>query len=255
MLGADAGSNELISNVDRMRHIDREGYGAPALAMLQPVAYHVADQFGGVHARRERGDDVVALLGAHALGDVLIDWGEDPCSDEEAEPDQFRDLRRLDHRLEDVPEPAPVAAARRGGEAEEHGVRVQTDQILACASADAMTLVEDDDVGGRQPHGLGPNAAREQRVYGRHLHHRLRAQVPLPAGQHDAVHAQRDPVGGELAGGLVDDLATMRQEQHTLMPIRCTPRDLGGHHRLAGAGRRYIDHTTHAARYLALDLI
>ena len=71
----------------------------------------------------------------------------------------------------------------------------------------------------------------------------------------DAVHAQRDPVGAELAGGLVDDLATMRQEQHTLMPIHCTPRDLGGDHRLAGAGRRHVDHTTHAARYLALDLV
>src|SRR5262249_17132290 len=148
------GTNELISNVDRMRDIDREGYGAPPLAVLQPVAYHVADQFGGVHARRERRDDVVALLDAHALGDVLIDWREHPCSDEEAEPDQFRDLRRLDHRLEDVPEPAPVAAARRGGEAEQHGVRVQTDQILACASADAMSLVEDDEIGRWQRHGL-----------------------------------------------------------------------------------------------------
>src|SRR5262245_42726330 len=30
MLGADAGTDELIADVDRMRDIDREGYGAPA---------------------------------------------------------------------------------------------------------------------------------------------------------------------------------------------------------------------------------
>jgi hypothetical protein len=150
---------------------------------------------------------------------------------------------------------APIAAARRCGEANQRGVGVTLDQVFARATASAMGLVEDDEIGRRQRHGLGPNAARQQRVDGRHLHHRLRAQVPLPTGYHDAVHAQPDPVGGELAGGLVDDLATMRQEQHTLTPIRCTPRDLGGDHRLAGAGRRHVENLAHTARYLAFDLV
>jgi hypothetical protein len=47
----------------------------------------------------------------------------------------------------------------------------------------------------------------------------------------------------------------MRQEQHTLMPIHCMARNLGGDHRLAGAGRRDVEHLAHAARYLELDLV
>jgi hypothetical protein len=43
----------------------------------------------------------------------------------EAADNQFRDLRRLDHHIEQITEPATVAAAWGGRHAQQHGVRIQ----------------------------------------------------------------------------------------------------------------------------------
>jgi len=52
VLGADASSDELVSDVDRVGNIYREADGLAALAVLEPVGNDVADELVGVHAIR-----------------------------------------------------------------------------------------------------------------------------------------------------------------------------------------------------------
>ena len=59
---ADAGLDELIADVDRVRDVDGKGHGLPALAELVPVGDDVADQLRPVHAIGELALDVVAGL-------------------------------------------------------------------------------------------------------------------------------------------------------------------------------------------------
>ena len=78
----------------------------------------VADQLGPIHALGELRLDVVAGLRADAL-QVGIDRRIDARLDQVALLDQLGDLRTFDDGLEDAAEPAPVAAAWRGGQAEQ----------------------------------------------------------------------------------------------------------------------------------------
>ena len=60
VLGAHAGFDEFIAHMDRMRDVDGEGHGLPALAELVPVRDDVADQLRAIHAVGELGLDIVA---------------------------------------------------------------------------------------------------------------------------------------------------------------------------------------------------
>src|SRR5262245_44433596 len=116
MLGPDAGSHQLVADMDAMLDADRERYRAPALAVLQPMLDDVADQLAGIHPALELADDVVALPGLDAT-QIRIDRRVHPRLDQEAANDEFRDLRALDHGVEDVAEPSTVAATWRCGHA------------------------------------------------------------------------------------------------------------------------------------------
>jgi hypothetical protein len=84
----------------------------------------------------------------HAF-EIGIDGGIDPGFHQEAADNQFRDLRRLDHHIEQIAEPATVAAARCCRHAQQHGVRVEAQQMLARAAPGAVRFVEDHKIGRR----------------------------------------------------------------------------------------------------------
>ena len=115
MLGSNVELQEGVPDVDRVRDIDGEGDRPPALPVLQPIGNHISDELVGIHPRRQGRHDIVAGLRSHALGDVVIDRRVDLRRDQMPELYQLRDLRRLDHRLEDIAEPAAVTTARRCG--------------------------------------------------------------------------------------------------------------------------------------------
>jgi hypothetical protein len=99
VLGAHASVQELVADVDRVSDIDSEGYGSPALAILEPMLDNVADQRVGIHARCELANDVITLLGAYAP-QVRVDRRINPRRYKMPLLDKLGDLRRLDHRVE-----------------------------------------------------------------------------------------------------------------------------------------------------------
>ena len=111
MFSGNASVQELIADGDRVRHINGEGDGSALLAVFMPMFDNVADQLGGVHPAGELRDDVVALLGSHAF-EIGIDGRIDSGFHEIAANNQFRDLRRLNHHVEQIAETSTVATAR-----------------------------------------------------------------------------------------------------------------------------------------------
>ena len=60
VLGAHAGLDELVAEMDRVRDVDREADGLSALAVFVPVRDDVADQLRPIHALGELAFDVIA---------------------------------------------------------------------------------------------------------------------------------------------------------------------------------------------------
>ena len=87
------------------------------------------------------GLDIVAVARAHAA-EIGIDRRVGARRHQEAEPDQVRHLRTLDHRLEDAAEPAPVAAAWRGREAEQHRVGIGRDDLPVGLRRGVVALID-----------------------------------------------------------------------------------------------------------------
>ncbi len=63
MFGGNAGFDELVADVQRVRNIDGEANRFPTLAVLVPGAYDVADEVGAVHALGELQLDVITDTG------------------------------------------------------------------------------------------------------------------------------------------------------------------------------------------------
>src|SRR5262249_12643886 len=124
VLGANTGLYELVADMDRVLDTDSEADRSPALAVLQPVLDHVPDQVVGVHATLKLTDNVVALLSSNAT-EIGIDRRIDSRPHQEAAHDQVRDLRALDHRVEDVAETATVTSTRCCGHAEQRRVGIE----------------------------------------------------------------------------------------------------------------------------------
>ena len=95
----------------------------PPLAVFDPVGDDVADQFRPVHAVGEFALDVVAVADVNTM-QIRIDRRIDAGRHQVALLDELADLRTLDHDLEDAAEPAAVATAWRGGEAEQDRVGI-----------------------------------------------------------------------------------------------------------------------------------
>src|SRR5215472_11454969 len=119
MLGADPELRELVADMNAVFDTDSKANGSTVFPVFQPMLDNVTDQRIGVHPAFELADNVVALLDPHAPGNIAIDRRIDPRSDQEAADDQIRDLRRLDHRVEDVSEAATIAPAWCRGHAEQ----------------------------------------------------------------------------------------------------------------------------------------
>jgi hypothetical protein len=88
---------------------------------------------------------------------------------------------------------------------------------------------------GRQRHGLRADGAYPERLHRRDLHALHRPQELFEASLNDTVP---NTVVVKLAAGMRDDLATMREHEHALMPLDHPLDDLGSDHGLAAAGRR-----------------
>src|SRR5215472_10107822 len=125
MLGADPELRELVADMNAVFDTDSKANGSTVFPVFQPMFDDVTDQRIGVHPAFELADNVVALLDPHSPGNVATDRSIDPRLDQEAAHDQVRDLRRLDHHVENVSEPATIAPAWRRGHAEQVCIRVK----------------------------------------------------------------------------------------------------------------------------------
>ena len=187
--------------------------------------------------------DVVAGDCVRTPLQIGIDRRVDLRLHEEAAPDQVRDLRTFDHGLEDAAEPAPVATARRGGQAEQDRVGIVLDDLPDRSSPGRGALVDHQQIGGRQTH-LRCGWPR----VGKRLDRRRPAPVPgrrgLHAGLNDAVARYRRCES--LSAGLRDDLAPMREHQGPLLRVASIVRLMivGADDGLAAAGRRHQDDAT-----------
>ena len=138
-------------------------------------------------------------------------------------------------RLEDAAEPAAVAAAWRGGQAEQDRVRIGVDDLADRSRRAVMRLIDHQQIGRRQLHGLGADGAPMQRLNRGDLHMLQRPR--RGAGHDDAV---RDRDVAQLLAGLRDDLAPMREHQHDFRDRHRTRLDDGaGDDGLARSGRRH----------------
>jgi hypothetical protein len=142
----------------------------------------------------------------------------------------------LDDDIEDAAEAAAVAAARRGGEAEQHRVRVRRDDLPVRLGGAVVPLVDDKQVRDRQRHLVGPHGARPERLDARDLH--WLARVRHQAGLDDAV---LDAAREQLVRGLLDDLAGVREHEDTLPGDHGLADHLAGDER-TGAGRCHQHH-------------
>ena len=116
MLGAHAGGDELIAQMNRVLHVDREGDSLAPLAELQPMRDDIADQFRLIHAIGELDFDIVAGLDLDAF-QIWSCWCIYPGPDQVLAFDQFGDLRELDDLLEDPTEPSTITSTWRCSQA------------------------------------------------------------------------------------------------------------------------------------------
>jgi hypothetical protein len=195
------------------------------------MLHDVADKPFGVHATGQLRNHVISLLDPHAF-QVRIDWRVHARFHEIAADDQVCDLRALNHHIEQITEPATVAAAWGCRHAEQRGLRIETDQMLARSATCTVRLVKYHKVGWRQVHRTGPHAAHQQRVDARDLDglHRARADLrhddPMP-------HA----IGSQFGAGLIDNFAPMREKNDAAILDNPAADQFRGDHRLAAAGR------------------
>ena len=119
VLGFDAGFEELIPEMDRVRHPDGEHYGGAVLSESIPVADNVAHELVGIHTALKLPDRIVTGLGFYAA-EIGIDRRIAERRHEIALLDQVRHLRSLDDSVEDAAEAAPVSTAGCSGQTE-HG--------------------------------------------------------------------------------------------------------------------------------------
>ena len=69
VLGAHAGVDEFVAQVDGVRDVDGEGDGLSPLAVFVPVRDDVADQLRPIHALGELAFDIVAACDCARLSD------------------------------------------------------------------------------------------------------------------------------------------------------------------------------------------
>src|SRR5262245_15811576 len=112
MLGLHAALDEFVAEMDRMRHARRENHSLASRlrVMLVPGRHDVCDEPAVIHDLLELAVDVIALPGVNPL-QVRNERDKDSSPHEEAEPDQFLDLRDLDENIKGSAEAAPVSAA------------------------------------------------------------------------------------------------------------------------------------------------
>ena len=114
-----------------------------------------------------------------------------------------------------------------------------------------MCLVDHDEMRNRQLYAIRFDGPDQQTRDGGHLHRRLRAQRVLGAS-HD--HAAVNTMRREFGGGLIDDLASMRDHQYVLELGDVAPDDLGEDDGLTGSGGRNDQRPCGGAKQL-LDAI
>ena len=66
VFGFDAGLEELVPEMDRVRHGDCEHYGRPVLSEPMPVADNVAHELVGIHTALKLSNHIVTGLGFYA---------------------------------------------------------------------------------------------------------------------------------------------------------------------------------------------
>ena len=117
--------------------------------------------------------------------EIGIDRRIDARLDQIALLDQFGDLRAFDDGFEDAAEPAPVAAARRGGQAEQDRVRIGVDDLAIGLAGQWCASSIHQQIGGRQVHASRLDGAPMQGLDRCDLHAFERSR--REAGLDDAV--------------------------------------------------------------------
>ena len=219
--------DEFVADVDRVTDAGGKADGLSALAVFEPVADDVADQFRPVHAVGEFALDVVAVPDVNAM-QIGIDRRIDAGRHQVALLDQLADMRALDHGLEDAAEPAAVATAWRGGEAEQDRVGIGVDDLAIGTRRTMVGLVDDDEPGLGQFHRAGLDGAAVQRLHAGDLHRLQRSR--LVAGPDDAV---RD--AAQLGAGLGQDFAAVGEKQRAAILAAGLLDDGAGDHGFAAA--------------------
>jgi hypothetical protein len=233
MLGGDASAHEFGGDVLGMRDVDREANGLEAVGALEPIGDDVTDQTVVIHALAELIDDIIARLHRDAaqIGRRRrVDLG----GNEMAKLDQLGHLRAFDQGIEHLAESAAVASAWRCGEPDHRDAGVGRDDLMPCAGADVMALIDDDQIGRRWRHALAAHDARPIGLHRSNLHMVIRATRQL-SGE----NAVRNIEAAKLVAGLTDDLAGMGEHQNMLIARLGQANDLSGDDGFAAAGRRH----------------
>jgi hypothetical protein len=114
MFGQYPRSAELISKMDRMRHVDCEWDCWATLAEAAPMLDDIADQLRRVHSGGQFALDVITAPDMNA-SQIWRCRRVNPRSDEVTARYKLGYGRALDQQLENVTETATVASARRCG--------------------------------------------------------------------------------------------------------------------------------------------
>src|SRR5262249_41746765 len=251
VLGANTGLYELVADMDRVLDTDSEADRPPALAVLQPVLDHVPDQVVGVHATLKLTDNVVALLSSNAT-EIGIDRRIDSRPHQEAAHDQVRDLRALDHGLEDVAEASTVPPDRCGGQPDDDRVGIGIEHLLIAACPRVMRFIDNQVRRRRHRHPVRSDGPSVQRLDAGNLDVGIGPQFVLKAGENDA---GIDAIGDQLVAGLRDDLAPMGNHQNAVVALDRAIDDLRAYDGLAGPRGGDVEQPAPILRDFALDLI
>jgi len=149
MLGQYAGTTEFVAEMNGMRNIDCEHNRWATPAEAEPVFDDIADQLCRVHSGSQFALDVVAASDMKT-GQIWPCWRINSRPNQVTARNKIGDAGALDHHLENIAEASSVAAAWRGRQADNYGVRIRSEQAPVRRGSCVMGFVYDDKIGRRQ---------------------------------------------------------------------------------------------------------
>ena len=146
--------------------------------------------------------------------------------------------------------PSPRPSPRVAVKPKQDRVGVCVDDLAVRLSRAVMAFIDQQQLGRRQVHVLPLHGARPECLDAAHLHELERAR--LHTGEDDPVG---NTVGAQLVAGMRDDLAAMRDDEHTAAAFDDRLDDSRADDGLAGAGRRDEDDALQAGGDFTLEVV